>query len=45
MASTELYKSFPDGVWLSRAMIAMQASAVPLTIWFKPVCVCAALFW
>jgi len=29
----------------TRMMFALQTVALPLAFWFKPVCVCVALFW
>ena len=31
-----------DSVWMARFL---EAAAIPLAFWFKPVCVCVALFW
>ena len=45
MASNALLKTFPQSVWASRALEALQMFAVPLAFYFKPVCVCVATFW
>lgn len=34
-----------NNVWASRLLFALQTIAVPLAFWFKPLCVCVALFW
>ena len=45
MASSTVLKSLPESVWASRVMEVLQMFAVPLTFYFKPVCVCVATFW
>jgi hypothetical protein len=47
MASTapDILRALPDSVWAARATVALQTFALPVAFWFKPVCVCVALFW
>lgn len=42
---SKLHASLRDTVWASRIAMSLQAVALPLAFWFKPVCVCLALFW
>ena len=44
--ATRLLQSLPmDSVWAIHALDTIQAFALPIAFWFKPVCVCVALFW
>lgn len=42
---THFLMSLPASVWAARAMAVLQSLAVPLAFYFKPVCVCVAMFW
>lgn len=37
--------TFMNNIWASRVAAYLELLAMPLAFWFKPVCVCLALFW